>query len=319
MDKAYNPDWPKLNWRAIPRIFKGIFETGPDEEKTWYDKEGNVIKRDPYTVNEVYNPFGQRHVFYYGEWHMDDPTAGRAWRHPLTSLAMAFGTGLGVTSPGKFLPKYVNFHKLGLKFPQGALGPAQWGSEHIKGWVAPQQYMYGPAIWGTSMVAGANAEHPERYLYMDDKGNYLDRTPEGTRVIKPGTWEWIQMRWGDNIPEDILEAFEAKIGEPSAGEIEQLDWIARQQIQYATPSLVKLGKQPIQPGELFEMDGQLAVMGTPSKGKLQYAVTHRGEGDRWKFKIMQDREGNWVRHYYRTKGAVKEARDRREKKDKEKK
>jgi hypothetical protein len=32
----------------------------------------------------------------------------------------------------------------------------------------------------------------------------------------------------------------------------------------------------------------------------QYAVTYGGKGDRWKSRIQQDNEGNWVKIYYRT-------------------
>lgn len=62
----------------------------------------------------------------------------------------------------------------------------------------------------------------------------------------------------------------------------------------------------LEPGERAVVSGGYGVTGgTPTEGgQAQYAVTMPGRGDRWKYNIQQDREGNWVRIYYRTNGRV---------------
>lgn len=62
----------------------------------------------------------------------------------------------------------------------------------------------------------------------------------------------------------------------------------------------------LEPGERAVVSGGYGVTGgTPTEsGQAQYAVTMPGQGDRWKYNIKQDSDGNWVRIYYRTNGRV---------------
>lgn len=62
----------------------------------------------------------------------------------------------------------------------------------------------------------------------------------------------------------------------------------------------------LEPGERAVVSGGYGVVGgTPtSTGEAQYAVTMPGQGDRWKFKVQRDSDGNWARIYYRTDGRV---------------
>jgi hypothetical protein len=62
----------------------------------------------------------------------------------------------------------------------------------------------------------------------------------------------------------------------------------------------------LEPGERAVVSGGYGVTGgTPTEsGQAQYAVTIPGYGDRWKYNIKQDNDGNWVRIYYQTSGRV---------------
>lgn len=153
--------------------------------------------------------------------------------------------------------------------------------------------------------------------YVDEQGNYLDY--QTGNVIPPGTWQWLTARWGDNVPESVIETFEAEdSGDATFDEEEHLNYLNEQAINYTSPGLVKLGKPPVKPGDTFYINGQRAIMGRPdAEGKMQYAVTEAGSGDRWKYKTVQDADGNWTKVYYRSWGAVKERQMRLEAKGKD--
>lgn len=70
-------------------------------------------------------------------------------------------------------------------------------------------------------------------------------------------------------------------------------------------------------GERAVVSGGYGVTGgaefTDAAGKTvaQYAVTMPGQGDRWKYKIQKDNDGNWVRIYYKTFSKAKSRRGQR--------
>lgn len=139
------------------------------------------------------------------------------------------------------------------------------------------------------------------YQHMDDMGNYL----ENGKVIPPNTLEWLQARWGSTLP-DAMDRLPYEPLDTTPEEAATLDGIAYEAQRQSEPSLVKIGRV-IKPGDTFYINGQRAVMGSPDgRGRMQYAITEPGEGDRWKYKTVQDEDGNWVKMYYRTRGAHKE-------------
>jgi hypothetical protein len=155
--------------------------------------------------------------------------------------------------------------------------------------------------------------HPN-YSYMDYQGNYLDY--HTGKVIPKGTAEWFQAKWGDTLPDSELEAHPSEAFDPTPDETITLDYYVQQARAINNPGLVKIGKA-INPGDTFYVNGQRAIMGSPdAQGQMQYA-TSQGEGDRWKYKVSKDAQGNWVRMYYRTFGAKKEKAMRFKKKHKD--
>ena len=150
---------------------------------------------------------------------------------------------------------------------------------------------------------GISIQNVNPYDYMDDKGNYLD--PHGN-IIPKGTMDWMRARWGDRIPDTELAAHPAEELSADPYEAMMLDDRAERAVTYNNQGLVKIGK-PVDYGDSFYINGQRAIMGSPTaEGTMQYAVTQPGEGDRWKYKVMKDSDGNFVRTYYRSFGAVKE-------------
>lgn len=280
-------NYPKINWKAIPRILKGMTtDIGDYENWTWYDRQGNETALDPYKQNEVFDAFGKRHVFYRGNWVMDDPTAGQSFNHPLV------GAGLVYTG---------------------------WASFPVP---------FGTAVGRSFGLGGTPIETNPSYSYMDGRGNYVGSNGQ---VIEPGTYQWLRERWGDEIPESVLEDYgygnplevgldgtpEGYDALPEEGQaLQELEW-ERSQWYMNNQGLVKIGRPPTY-GDTFVINGQKAIMGRPDgTGHIQYAVTQPGEGDRWKYKTIKDKDGNWMRMYYRTYGAVKEKRDRLKAKGKE--
>lgn len=157
---------------------------------------------------------------------------------------------------------------------------------------------------GTAYGFGVLAqEPPQTPIHLDYAGNYIDA--QG-KPIRPDSFQWMVEKWGDNIPPDELKKWEAKHGldtiDVDPYEATVLDDYRYRAATYDNQGLVKMGKPPLKAGDEFIMNGQRAIMGNIG----QYAVTQNGAGDRWKYKIAKDSEGNWVRTYYRTFGAKKE-------------
>ena len=154
----------------------------------------------------------------------------------------------------------------------------------------------------------------QTYMFVDAAGNYIG---ENGKPLQPGTFEWLKRKWGSEIPDSVMDAFEAEYFDATPDEIFQLEDMEDHRSAYHTPSLVRLGKPPIEYGQAFYINGQKAIMGKPDGSRMQYAVTQSGEGDRWKYKIAQDSDGNWVRMYYRTFGAKKEKQLKEKAKDRD--
>lgn len=274
------PKWfnyPQLNFKAIPRIAKGLTEWGGESTWTWYDKTGAPVERDESQHTQVYDAMGKRWVFARGTWQEDDPYAQRAFNHPLTTLF------LNTAGQG-------NFHKV--PFQPTGVG-------RILG------------IFGQQLPAPN-----QTFTHMDLDGNYLD---DQGKPIEPGTLAWLRAKWGEKIPDAELDnligqAFD--LDDPF-DEVELDDMVYRLS-RWNNQGLVKVGKPPAQYGDVFYIHGQRAVMGTPdNEGIMQYAVTEPGSGDRWKYKITKDADGNWVRTYYKTYGAKKEKQERLKRKGKD--
>lgn len=263
--------YPKLNYAAIPRIIKGMGNTGGEDTWEWYDKKGNTVQRDPSQRTQVYDPMGVRWVFALGDWQEDDPERRFAFNHPLTQLFLN-------TAAQGFTPRF----------------PANIGRFLGGGDPAPNQH----------------------YEFMDANGNYI----EDGKVLEPGSLAWLSRKWGKNIPDSEIEKLMVGLTadglDPTPEETLTLDYYVQQARAINSPGLVKLNRA-INPGDTFYINGQRAIMGSPdTQGRMQYATSQQGEGDRWKYKIIKDGNGNWVRTYYRTFGAKKEKEMRFKKKHK---
>lgn len=267
-------NWPKLNLKGVPRILRGLLtDYGPNENRTWYDQKGNTVDANPYTQNEIYDAFGKRYVFYRGDWQQDDPTAYKAFNHPLTGVAMS-----ALTSPGAI---------------PGVGGLVSgWGSAY---WLGGQV--------NAKLANGTGNEWQkvqERYSFMTPTGEYINGYDDNgnPNLIQKNTWEWIVSRWGDNPPQDVVDEFMKVYGNSDPNVYDASPFEAML-LDNPDPTAAQLGLDLRQ-----SMEPQYTLVRLP--GPKQYAITLPGEGDRWKFVIQKDSEGNWVKVYRRTYGAKKE-------------
>ena len=289
-------DWNVGVWGVNPvgvgRIAKSIYEGkgygGVDDN--WYSASGDQITPDPYTMNEVYDPRGVRYVFVRGQWQEDDPYAQRAFQNPLTGVVMyaaaPFPLSKSLYSSGKFYQTGAD------KVIRRLLGPGgRWAARNLP---------VGLTGWATNVAAGKLQPDAELYFRQLPTGEYVkgwDGKGGYSELVKPGTWRWIIERWGDNPPQDVVDEYMRSVGIDDG-------------IYDATPQEAAMLNNPDQtPANMLlnlrsNMEPENALV--KFSGPRQYAITLPGEGDRWKYVIQKDAEGNWVKVYRRTWGAKKE-------------